>query len=170
MRMTAIALDWSQAHVTAAGTELGLRVPLTGRPDAHWLAEFESLRVSRHLQVQGTGWTVESVDEANEVFAKRLVPGDEATIREALDDLIALAGERAAEIRAEEEAERQRVEEELARAQQDAAEMTQRFRSLEPLPPRAQAEAVEQPPESSAFQDRLRRHAEVRATVQAAPE
>ena len=151
--MTAIALEWIRASVTADGTELALHVPFTGRPDTQWLHEFEGLRVSRHLQAGGTAWTVEPLGQANEISATRVVPGEETTIREALDELVALANARAGQVRAEEEAARQREQEELARVKREAAEMTERFRSLEPAPVRDEPEAVE--PESS-FGDRLR--------------
>jgi hypothetical protein len=152
--MTDNTLEWTRASVTADGTELALHVPFTGRPDTQWLHEFEGLRVSRHLQVGGTNWTVEPLGQANELTATRVVPGEETTIREALDELVALANARAGQVRAEEEAERHREPEELARVKQEASEMTERFRSLEPAPVRDEQEAVE--PTESSFGDRLR--------------
>jgi hypothetical protein len=149
--MADLALEWSRAIVVAEGTELGLRVPLTSPPDAKWLAEFEGARVSRHLK--GAEWAVEGVAESNEVIASRVLAGDEAAIREALDAMVALANERVAQIHAEEEAARLFHEEELARARLEAVDMTERFRALEPEPVGDEQEPVE--PES-AFQDRLR--------------
>ena len=98
--------------------------------DARWLAEFEGARVSRHLK--GAEWAIEGVAESNEVIASRVLAGDEEAIREALDTMVALANERVAQIRAQEEAARLLHEEELARAKQEAVDMTERFRALEP--------------------------------------
>ncbi len=152
--MADIALEWSRAIVVAEGTELGLRVPLTSVPDARWLAEFEGARVSRHLK--GAEWTVEGVAESNEVIASRVLAGDEAAIREELDTMVALANERLAQIHAEEEEARLRHEEELTRAKQEAVDMTERFRALEPAPPSDELAVVQPEPPESAFQDRLR--------------
>jgi hypothetical protein len=152
--MADIALEWSRAIVVAEGTELGLRVPLTSLPDARWLAEFEGARVSRHLK--GAEWTVEGVADSNEVIASRVLAGDEAAIREELDTMVALANERLAQIHAEEEAARLFHEEEVARAKQEAVDMTERFRALEPAPASDELAAVEPEPDESAFQGRLR--------------
>jgi hypothetical protein len=151
--MADVTLDWSRAIVVAQGTELGLRVPLSSRPDAKWLAEFEGLRVSRHLQ--GAEWTVDGVADSNEMVASQVLAGDEEAIREALDEMVELANERTAQIYAEEEAERLRHEEELARARQEAVDMTERFRALEPAPARDEPVVEPERPEST-FQDRLR--------------
>ena len=153
--MSDIALEWSRAIVVAEGTELGLRVPLTSRPDPNWLREFEGLRISRHLQ--GAEWAVEGVaGSSNEVVASRVVAGDEAAIREELDTLVVLANARVAQIHAEEEAARLRHEEELARAKLEAVDMTERFRALEPAPESDELGAVEPERPESTFHDRVR--------------
>jgi hypothetical protein len=149
--MADIALDWSRAIVVAEHTELGLRVALTSRPDARWLAEVEGARVSRHFK--GADWSVEGVANSNEVVASRVLAGDEAAIREELDRMVALANDRVAQIHAEEEVARLRHEEELARAKQEAVDMTERFRALEPGPASDEEDPVES---ESAFQDRVR--------------
>jgi len=151
--VTAITLVWTSAEVEAVGTDLALRVPLSSRPDSDWLREFEELRVSRHLEARGTDWVAEGVDDRDAIRVLRVVPGDEATIREALDQMVALAGTRVEHIRAEEAARRRREDEELAQARQQAAEMTERFRSLAPAA-RAPEEVPVQP--EHGFQHRLR--------------
>jgi hypothetical protein len=151
--MADIALEWSRAIVVAEGTELGLRVPLSSTPGQRWLAEFEGLRVSRHLQ--GAEWTVDGVADSNEVVASQVLAGDETAIREELDMMVALANERVAQILAEEEAARLLHEEELARAKQEAVDMTERFRALEPEATPA-VPATEPERAESTFGDRLR--------------
>jgi hypothetical protein len=155
MQMADIELEWSRAIVVAEGTELGLRVPLTSRPDKQWIAEFNGLRISRHLQ--GAEWSVEGVAGAsNEVIASRVLAGDEAAIREALDTMVALANARVAQIQAEEEAARLHHEEELARARQEAVDMTERFRMLDPTVASDDPAAVETARLESGFHDRMR--------------
>jgi hypothetical protein len=132
--MTAVALNWAFAEVAAAGTDFELRVPLCVRPDADWLREFEGLRVSRHLEARGSAWTAEPVDDRNVIRVLRVPPGAEAAIREALDEMVALAGARTEQVRAEEAALKRKQEQEVAQARQQAAEMTERFRSLAPAP------------------------------------
>ena len=155
--MPDITLYWSRATVTADATELKLRVPLLGKPDGHWLAAFESLRVSRHLEARGDGWIVEDFGDENVVTLAGLVPGEEAEVRNALDEMIGLANARTAQIHAAEDEERRREAEELLRVEKQAGEMTARFRALEPTPVRVVDEApVEPEPVPSSFQDRLR--------------
>jgi hypothetical protein len=152
--MTDITLEWASAEVTATGIDLALHVPLSARPDPDWLREFEGLRVSRHLEARGNAWTAEPVDERNAIRVLRVTPGDETAIREALVEMVSLATARAERVRAEEAAARRREEEELAQARQQAAEMTERFRSLAPAPAApAETGAAEQ---SHGFQQRLR--------------
>jgi hypothetical protein len=150
-----ITLYWSRATVSADGTDLRLRVPLLGKPDGHWLAEFESLRVSRHLQARGAAWIVEDVGDENVVTATGLVPGEEAEIREAIDAMVAIANDRTAQIHAMEDAELRRQAEDQARAEREAGEMTARFRALDPAPAREEVEVIE-PDSQSALQDRMR--------------
>src|SRR4051812_14904102 len=130
--MTEITLEWASAEVTAAGVDLALRIPLCARPDPDWLREFEGLRVSRHLEARGNAWMAEPVDERNAIRVLRVIPGDEAAIREALDEMVSLASARAEQSRAEEAARERREQELLAQARQQAAEMTERFRSTAP--------------------------------------
>ena len=151
--MTEITLVWTSAEVEAVGIDLALRVPLSSHPDSDWLREFEELRVSRHLEARGVAWTAEGVDDRDAIRVLRVMPGDEAAIREALDVMVALAGSRVEHIRAEEAARRRREDEELAQARQQAAEMTERFRSLVPAARVANEAPVER---EHGFQHRLR--------------
>jgi hypothetical protein len=153
--MADIALEWSRAIVVAEGTDLGLRVPLTSVPDKRWLTEFQGLRISRHLQ--GAKWTVEGVaPSTNEVVASQVLAGDEAAIREELDMMVALASARVAQIQAEEEAARLLHEEELARAKQEAVDMTERFRALDPTVVSSDLAAVETERLETGFHERMR--------------